>query len=136
MAQLLLKAQEALANGTLTGCHIFHNRPQAATGYAPVCQRLLPPDAQWKQALVAFHWPTSTRPEVAGARRPALLALIGKFLFVSLLRACAESLASENASRLRAMQRAEKASTSYSTSWATSTTAGAKAPSTKSCSTS
>jgi len=31
-----------------------------------------------------------------------------EYLFVSLFRACAESLASENASRLAAMQRAEK----------------------------
>ena len=31
-----------------------------------------------------------------------------KYLFVSLFRACAESLASENASRLAAMQRADK----------------------------
>jgi F-type H+-transporting ATPase subunit gamma len=37
-----------------------------------------------------------------------LRALIGEYLFVSLFRACAESLASENASRLAAMQRAEK----------------------------
>ena len=33
---------------------------------------------------------------------------IREYLFVSLYRACAESLASENASRLAAMQRAEK----------------------------
>ncbi len=31
-----------------------------------------------------------------------------EYLFVTLFRACAESLASENASRLAAMQRAEK----------------------------
>jgi F-type H+-transporting ATPase subunit gamma len=37
-----------------------------------------------------------------------LRALIHEYLFVSLFRACAESLASENASRLTAMQRAEK----------------------------
>jgi len=35
-------------------------------------------------------------------------ALICEYLFVSLFRACAESLASENASRLAAMQRADK----------------------------
>ena len=35
-------------------------------------------------------------------------ALIGEYLFISLFRACAESLASENASRLAAMQRADK----------------------------
>lgn len=37
-----------------------------------------------------------------------LQALIHEYLFVSLYKACAESLASENTSRLRAMQRAEK----------------------------
>jgi len=37
-----------------------------------------------------------------------LRALVREYLFVSLFRACAESLASENASRLAAMQRADK----------------------------
>jgi F-type H+-transporting ATPase subunit gamma len=37
-----------------------------------------------------------------------LRALIRDYLFVSLFRACAESLASENASRLAAMQCADK----------------------------
>ncbi len=37
-----------------------------------------------------------------------LRALIREYLFIVLFRACAESLASENASRLAAMQRAEK----------------------------
>jgi F-type H+-transporting ATPase subunit gamma len=36
------------------------------------------------------------------------LALIHAHLFTSLFKACAESLSSENASRLAAMQRAEK----------------------------
>ncbi|MEI9896716.1 MAG: F0F1 ATP synthase subunit gamma [Chthoniobacter sp.] len=35
-------------------------------------------------------------------------ALVREYLFISLFRACAESLASENASRLAAMQRADK----------------------------
>lgn len=37
-----------------------------------------------------------------------LTAFIREYLFISLYRACAESLASENASRLAAMGRAEK----------------------------
>ena len=36
------------------------------------------------------------------------MSLISEYLFTSLFKACAESLASENASRLVAMQRAEK----------------------------
>jgi F-type H+-transporting ATPase subunit gamma len=37
-----------------------------------------------------------------------LRALIREYLFVSLFRACAESLASENASHLAAMERADR----------------------------
>jgi F-type H+-transporting ATPase subunit gamma len=37
-----------------------------------------------------------------------LRALIHEYLFISLFRACAESLASENASRLAAMERADQ----------------------------
>jgi len=37
-----------------------------------------------------------------------LRALIREYLFVLLFRACAESLASENASRLTAMERADR----------------------------
>jgi F-type H+-transporting ATPase subunit gamma len=47
-------------------------------------------------------------PEVIGGREETLRALVREYLFVSLYKACAESLASENASRLAAMQRAEK----------------------------
>jgi F-type H+-transporting ATPase subunit gamma len=43
-----------------------------------------------------------------GDSTTTLRALICEYLFVSLFRACAESLASENASRLAAMQRADK----------------------------
>jgi F-type H+-transporting ATPase subunit gamma len=108
VGQILVKAQESLENGTLTECYIFHNQPKADTGYVAVCKRLLPLDTQWKRELTAFAWPTKTIPQVAGEPKNTLLTLIREFLFVSLFRACAESLASENASRLRAMQRAEK----------------------------
>ncbi len=43
-----------------------------------------------------------------GDTTATLRALIREYLFISLFRACAESLSSENASRLAAMQRADK----------------------------
>ncbi len=46
--------------------------------------------------------------ETIGDDTTTLRALISGYLFVSIFRACAESLASENASRLAAMQRADK----------------------------
>lgn len=95
--------------------YLFHNRPTADTGaaYAPVAQRLLPLDAGWRDALAARAWPTKALPEIVGggaarAGASTLRALIREYLFVSLFRACAESLASENASRLAAMERADR----------------------------
>jgi F-type H+-transporting ATPase subunit gamma len=87
---------------------VFHNRPKAGALYDPVSQRLLPLDAQWQRNLANIGWPSGNLPEVMGARTTTLRALIREYLFISLFRACAESLASENASRLAAMQRADK----------------------------
>jgi F-type H+-transporting ATPase subunit gamma len=81
---------------------------QWARSIRPVTERLLPLDAAWRRKLMQRHWPTHNLPEVLGTASTTLRALIGEYLFVSLFRACAESLASENASRLAAMQRAEK----------------------------
>jgi len=53
-------------------------------------------------------WPTGTLPEVMGNGSTTLRSLIRSYLFISLFRAWAESLASENASRLAAMERADK----------------------------
>jgi len=55
-----------------------------------------------------MHWPTQILPQIAGGSKATLLTLLSEYLFTSLFKACAESLASENASRLDAMQRAEK----------------------------
>jgi F-type H+-transporting ATPase subunit gamma len=93
---------------------LFYNRPTGDSGYQPVQQRLLPLDDTWRHDLAAIAWPTTKLPEVLGgaadsaAGRNTLRALLREYLFVSLFRACAESLASENASRLVAMQRADR----------------------------
>ena len=87
---------------------VFHNRPLAGALYEPVGQRLLPLDAKWQQGLAKIHWPTANLPEVMGLGIVTMRALIREYLFISLFRACAESLACENASRLAAMQRADK----------------------------
>lgn len=101
--------------GEYAAVYIFHNRPQSGTLYEPVSQRLLPLDAEWRRGLAKVRWPTGNLPEVmhsgttvmhSGTK--ALRALIREYLFISLFRACAESLTSENASRLAAMERAGK----------------------------
>ncbi|HEX3856019.1 MAG TPA: F0F1 ATP synthase subunit gamma [Verrucomicrobiae bacterium] len=91
-----------------TPVYVFHNRPQIAPFYESISQRLLPLDTEWQKGLAKIKWPTKNLPEVLGGDEETLRALIREYLFISLYKACAESLASENASRLAAMQRAEK----------------------------
>ena len=96
------------ARGGYTRVYVFHNRPESGSLYEPVALRLLPLDATWQQGLAAARWPSPLLPEVMGGGTTTLRALIREYLFISLFRACAESLASENASRLAAMERADR----------------------------
>jgi F-type H+-transporting ATPase subunit gamma len=91
-----------------TEVYVFHNRPQCAALYEPVSQRQLPLDAQWRQQLAALPWPTKNLPQTLGGAEVTLDALVREYLFISLYKACAESLASEIGSRLAAMQRADE----------------------------
>jgi F-type H+-transporting ATPase subunit gamma len=108
VGRILLESENISGKNELSGLYLFYNRPQSDLVYTPVSQRLLPLDETWRRNLANFAWPTRQLPEVLGSGSGTLRALIREYLFVSLFRACAESLASENASRLAAMQRAEK----------------------------
>ncbi len=106
--QILMKSEESFDQGNVKSVYIFHNQPKQGAGYEPAIHQLLPLDEKWRQSLTELEWPTKLIPQVIGGIKPTLLALIHTYLFASLFKACAESLASENASRLAAMQRAEK----------------------------
>ena len=108
VGQIQIESEARRAKGEYARLYIFHNRPKSGALYEPVGQRLLPLDAQWQQGLAKVPWPTKMLPEVMCSDAVTLRALIREYLFISLFRACAESLASENASRLAAMERADK----------------------------
>jgi len=108
VGRILIDMQAARGRGDIAEIHVFHNRPRSAAAYEPVGRRLLPLDAAWRDGMAAVRWPTKTPPQIIDRAAPALEAFIRGYLFVLLFQACAESLAAENASRLAAMQRAEK----------------------------
>ena len=108
VGRILIEIQAARERNEVAEIHIFYNHPISAALYEPVGKRLLPLDRLWQDKLAALPWPTKNLPEIIEGSAPALEAFIREYLFVSLFQACAESLASENASRLAAMQRAEK----------------------------
>jgi len=108
VGEIQIESEAHRAKGEYAQLYVFHNRPQSGALYEPVSQRLLPLDAPWAVSLAKIPWPDKNLPEVVGGDTTTLRALIREYLFISLFRACAESLASENASRLAAMQRADK----------------------------
>jgi len=108
VGQILVESGARERHGEVIELHLFNNRPKSGAVYEPVNQRLLPLDESWRRNLAGLRWPTGNIPEVMGGGAATLQAFIDGYLFVSLFRACAESLASENASRLAAMQRADK----------------------------
>jgi len=108
VGQIQIESEARRAKGDYASVYVFHNRPQAGALYEPVSQRLLPLDAAWQLGLAQVRWPTGNLAEVMGGRTGTLRALIREYLFISLFRACAESLESENASRLSAMERADR----------------------------
>jgi F-type H+-transporting ATPase subunit gamma len=108
VGQVLIDIQTARDKGDVMEVYLFHNCPKPGASYQPVLKRLLPFDREWRGKLAAVPWPTKKLPQIVDGRKPALDAFISGYLFVLLFQACAESLNSENASRLSAMQRAEK----------------------------
>jgi F-type H+-transporting ATPase subunit gamma len=89
---------------------VFHNRRLSASSWRPDALQLLP--LQLDQPLTD----SAEDSQPAGRSLPLwnmdtnllFSRLVKQFLFVSLFRACAESLAGENASRIAAMQAAER----------------------------
>jgi F-type H+-transporting ATPase subunit gamma len=108
VGQILVESEAHRSHGAVVELHLFYNRSKSGSAYEPVNQRLLPLDETWWREIAALSWPTKNLPEVMGSEAESFRALIREYLFVSLFRACAESLASENVSRLAAMQRADK----------------------------
>lgn len=108
VGKILVDFENRRSLGVINELYLFYNRPTTGAAYAPVSQRLLPLDDAWRRKLVEIPWQTKNLPEVIGDTDATLRAFISGYLFVSLFRACAKFLKSENATRLAAMQRADK----------------------------
>jgi F-type H+-transporting ATPase subunit gamma len=87
---------------------LFYHRFLSGTVYRPHWLQLLPLDVRWLRALARKPWPSRALPLLTMKRDRLFSRLVRQYLFVVLARAFAESLASENAGRLIAMQSAER----------------------------
>lgn len=108
VGDILIQSHESIETGALNEFYFFYNNPKEPSGYEPVMKQLVPLDKKWKRSFDEFQWPTNKIPQIAGDAESTLKALIREYLFVSLFKASAGSLVSENSSRLSAMERANK----------------------------
>lgn len=91
-----------------TKIRIFYNKPRHSTGFKTVLTQLLPIDEAWFNQVAHQKWPSRQIPLMTMENAILLSRFIAQYLFASLHRIFAESLAAENAGRLAAMQAAEK----------------------------
>lgn len=102
----MLPALERWRNASIERLLLCQQRPQAGMRPTPRTLVLLPLDPAALQG--SEPWPGRSRPGHYGDRATLLATLLSEWLFITFFRACAESLASEHASRLLAMQNAER----------------------------
>ena len=87
---------------------VFHNRRTDESSAEPRVTQLLPLDRGWLRRLADSPWPSRARPAYSMAAEAVFAALVRQHLFIALFDAAAESAASEHATRLMAMQAAER----------------------------
>ncbi len=87
---------------------VVHNRREGRSRANPVTRELLPLPEVYLRDLAAAGWPGPGLPFFRADPEVLLSWLVRQRLFVLLYRALAEALASEHATRLAAMQNAER----------------------------
>jgi F-type H+-transporting ATPase subunit gamma len=86
---------------------LYYNRPTGGASYRPTRINLLPLKESWLEELETRKWESRAFPIATMDWERLFTQLIQQYFFVSLYRAMANSLASENASRLASMENAE-----------------------------
>lgn len=86
---------------------VFYNQFSSGVSYHPQQVQIFPLDLAWLRQLKQEKWLSNSLPVITLKSGFLASALFRQYFFVCLYRACAESLASENASRLASMQAAE-----------------------------
>lgn len=87
---------------------LFYNQQAGGRNHRPEVSQLLPLEFTRFQGANAPSWPSHSLPTYSMERAALFAALVRQYLFVWVFRACAFSLASENAGRLASMQAAER----------------------------
>jgi F-type H+-transporting ATPase subunit gamma len=101
--RLLLVIDDWRAHHEVSRVLLFHNRRREETA-APHLLQLWPLDRDWLQMLARQPWQSRTIPTYTMNATELFAALAREHLFANIFRSGAESLVSEHATRLAAMQ--------------------------------
>lgn len=108
MVQEMLLTIESWQSSSFDQIILFYNKSLSSASYRPQSVQLLPMNAEWLQRLEKQAWHGEGLPNFTMNWDDLFSALVRQYLFVSLYQAFAESLKSENNSRLSSMQAAQK----------------------------
>jgi len=106
--QTVMNITDLQKKGEISRVALFYHKLTSQITYHPQTVILLPIDRAWIESVQKKRWPTHVLPAFTMERDTLFSALFSQYIFVSLFRAFAESMASENAARLLSMQSAEK----------------------------
>jgi F-type H+-transporting ATPase subunit gamma len=106
--EILFMLDEWRRDPGVTHVFLFHHTPVGGSSSKPRSVPLLPVGAQLFEELRTRKWESRSLPWYSMKREVLLGSLVRQLVYVLIYRALAESLASENAQRLAAMQAAEK----------------------------
>lgn len=106
--EIIMVIDEWHFRGNVDHFVLFYNEYISGATYHPRMAQMLPVSADWLMQIAKKKWESRSLPIFRMHSEKIFSSLIREYLFVTLYRAFAESLASENASRLSSMQNAEK----------------------------
>lgn len=105
---ILLKVDAWRAHEKIDRVLLLHNRRTSESTAVPNVIQLLPLEAAWLKRLASKRWPSRSRPTFTMEHPDLFSRLIRQHLFITIFRTGAESLESEHATRLAAMQAADR----------------------------
>ncbi|MBE3069470.1 MAG: F0F1 ATP synthase subunit gamma [Planctomycetes bacterium] len=106
--EILARVEGWRAAGRAGRIVLYYSESLGGAAYRPRTERLWPVDLAWLHGLRGREWPSRRLPVHTLEWGGLFSSLIREHLYIGLFRAAAESLASENASRLASMQAAER----------------------------
>lgn len=106
--ELVLMIEKWRFQENITKIQVFYNRPVSSSAFKPFDFQLYPLNTDWLKELALKKWPSRSIPMYTIAAGDLFNRIISQYFYISLYRAFIESMASENASRLIAMRKAEQ----------------------------